>query len=134
MENVEMGQMVCTGATMQCSFGVAPGTLSVMPENKVLAENKPAATIMDNVPIKNIAPFGMCITLSNPQVAAATSAALGVLTPQPCLPVIPAPWTPGSPTVLIGNKPALNNRSTCLCQWGGVISITNAGQIKNQVP
>ena len=129
-----MGQQVCMGAMMQCSFGVAPSSLIVTPENKVLTENKPAATIMDNVPMKNIPPFGMCTTLSNPQVAAATSAALGVLTPQPCVPIIPAPWTPGAPTVMIGNKPALNNSSTCMCQWGGVISITNPGQMSVQVP
>lgn len=129
-----MAQMVCMGAMLQCSFGVAPSTLTVTPENKVLTENKPAATIMDNIPMKNIAPFGMCITLSNPQVAAATSAALGVLTPQPCVPIIPAPWTPGSPTVMIGNKPALNNTSTCMCQWGGVIAVTNPGQMSDMVP
>lgn len=129
-----MGQMVCAGAMMRCSFGTTPSSLTVTPENKVLTENKPAATIMDNVPMKNIAPFGMCITLSNPQVASATSAAMGTLTPQPCIPIISAPWTTGSPTVLIANKPALNNSSTCMCQWGGVISINNAGQMKNQVP
>lgn len=129
-----MAQIVCMGAMLKCSFGVAPSVFTVTPENKTVTENKPAATIMDNIPMKNIAPFGMCITLSNPQVAAATSAALGVLTPQPCVPIIPAPWVPGSPTVLIGNKPTLNNSSTCLCQWGGVISVVNPGQMSNQVP
>ena len=39
----------------------------------------PAANIMDHVPMVNIMPFGMCITPSNPAVAAATAAALGVL-------------------------------------------------------
>ncbi|HRW05750.1 MAG TPA: PAAR-like protein, partial [Caldilineaceae bacterium] len=74
------------------------------------------------------------ITLSNPQVAAATSAALGVLTPQPCIPVTTQPWAPGSPMVTIRNQPALNNGSTCLCQWGGVITITNPGQTKVTIP
>jgi hypothetical protein len=78
----------------------------------------------------NIAPFGMCTTPSNPQVAAATSAALGVLTPQPCIPVITAPWTPGSPKVSAGGVPALTSTSTCLCAWGGSITIVAAGQAK----
>jgi hypothetical protein len=94
----------------------------------------PAATIMDNIPMLNIMPFAMCQSLANPTVAAATAAALGVLTPMPCIPVTPAPWAPGSPTVMIGNKPSLNNSSKLMCTWGGVIEITNAGQTSVQVP
>jgi hypothetical protein len=59
---------------------------------------------------------------------------MGVLTPQPCVPVTAAPWTPGSPQVMIQNQPALNIASTCMCNWGGVISITNPGQTTVQVP
>ncbi|MBP6469950.1 MAG: DUF4280 domain-containing protein [Chloroflexi bacterium] len=123
-----MAQQVVMGAQLMCSFGVAPSALVVTPENVTNANKVPAATIMDNVPLKNIMPFGMCTTLSNPQVAAATSAALGVLTPQPCIPVTSAPWAPGSPTVMIKNKPALNNTCKLMCNWGGVISVVNAGQ------
>ncbi len=129
-----MGQEVCNGAMLQCSFGVAPGTMVVTPENMVLAGGQPAATIMDNVPMKNIMPFGMCNSPSNPQVAAATAAAMGVLTPMPCVPVTSAPWAPGSPTVMIGNKPALNNSSKLMCNWGGVIQVTQPGQFTVAVP
>ena len=129
-----MANQVCMGAMCQCSFGAAPSTLVVTPENKTLTSSMPAATIMDNVPMKNIMPFGMCSSLANPTVAAATSAALGVLTPMPCVPVIAAPWAPGCPTVLIANKPALNDSSKLMCSWGGVISINNAGQMKHQIP
>jgi hypothetical protein len=125
---------VCNGAMLMCSFGVAPSTLTVLPVNKVMAGNMPAANIMDNKPIVNIMPFGMCTTPTNPAVAAATAAAMGVLTPQPCIPVIPAPWVPGAPTVMIGNMPALNNTSTCMCTWAGVITIVNPGQINVQIP
>jgi hypothetical protein len=76
----------------------------------------------------------MCIGPSNPTVAAATAAALGVLTPMPCIPVIPAPWAPGSPTVLIGGIPALNNTSQAMCAWGGVITITSPGQVTESIP
>lgn len=127
-----MPELVTSGAMLMCSFGMAPGTLTVLPVNKTLA-GAPAANIMDNKPMMNIAPFGMCMSLANPTVAAATSAAMGVLTPMPCVPVIPAPWAPGSPTVQIANMPALNKTCMCNCVWGGVIQITVPGQFTTQV-
>ena len=128
-----MAIQVCMGATLQCSFGAAPSSLVVLPANRVLT-NTPAATIMDNVPMVNILPFAMCSSLANPTVAAATAAALGALTPMPCVPVTPAPWVVGAPTVLIGNMPALNNNSKLMCTWGGVIQIVVPGQVKMMVP
>lgn len=102
---------VVNGATLMCSFGVAPSTLVVLPEKRTLSSGQPAATIMDFVPMKNIMTFGMCLSPSNPQVIAATAAASGVFTPQPCIPVT-TPWKPGAPTVLIGGIPALDNTHT----------------------
>ncbi|MGE5692793.1 MAG: DUF4280 domain-containing protein [Candidatus Zixiibacteriota bacterium] len=128
-----MGKLVTSGAMMMCSFGMAPSTLNVLPANKVTG-GIAAANIMDNKPFVNIPPFGMCMSLANPQVAAATAAAMGVLTPQPCLPVIPAPWAPGSPNMLIGGVPALNDMSKCMCAWAGVIQITFPGQVTIDVP
>ena len=128
-----MGVEVVSGAMMSCSFGVAPASLTVLPANRVTVGGVPAANIMDYVPMMNIPTFGMCTSPSNPQVAAATAAALGVLTPQPCIPVTSAPWSPGSPTVTIGNQPALTNSSTCNCMWGGVITISNPGQTTTTV-
>jgi hypothetical protein len=93
-----------------------------------------AVSVMDNMPIVNIPPFGMCTSLANPTVATATSAALGVLTPMPCIPATSAPWMPGSPQVMIGGVPALNDSSKLMCNWGGVISITFAGQVQVQIP
>lgn len=118
---------------MQCSFGVAPSTLVVLPANKVLTQT-PAANIMDNKPMVNIPPFGMCSSPSNPTVAAATAAALGVLTPMPCVPATTAPWVPGAPTVMIANMPALDSNSKLMCMWGGVIQIVSPGQTKTMVP
>lgn len=128
-----MALQVCMGATLQCSFGAAPSTLAVLPVNRVQTVT-PDANIMDNKPLVNIMPFGMCSSLANPTVAAATAAALGVLTPMPCVPVIPAPWAPGSPTVLIANQPALNNTSKLMCAYAGVIQIVNPGQSTVMIP
>ncbi len=124
-----MGVQCCMGASMMCSFGAAPSTLVVLPTNKVLATT-PAANIMDNKPIVNIPPFGVCMSMANPTVAAATAAALGVLTPMPCVPVTAAPWIVGSPTILIGNMPTLDNNSKLMCNWGGVIQFVAPGQFK----
>lgn len=122
-----MGVQVCAGAMMQCSFGAAPSALSVLPANRVLT-GSPAANIMDNVPMLNIPPFGVCSSIANPTVAAATAAAMGALTPMPCVPVTVAPWVPGSPTVMIGNMPALNDSSKLTCMWGGMIQFAFPGQ------
>lgn len=121
------------GALLKCSFGMAPGSLVVLPTNRVLTQT-PDANIMDHVPMVNILPFGMCQSPANPAVAAATAAAMGVLTPMPCVPVTPAPWAPGSATVMIANMPALNNSSKLMCAYGGVIEISFAGQSTVNVP
>ena len=121
-------------ASLACVFGVAPSVLMITPEKRVMSGMQPAANIMDFVPMKNIMPFGMCTTPSNPMVAAATAAAMGVLTPQPCIPVVVSPWKVGAISVLIGGMPALDNISTNLCMWGGLITITNPGQATNMVP
>ena len=129
-----MGQQVCMGAMMQCSFGMAPSSLCVLPTKMVMTSKMPAATIMDHIPLVNVLPFSMCTSPANPMVAAATAAALGVLTPMPCIPVTAAPWLPGSPTVLLGKMPALNASSKLMCSWAGVISITSPGQVTELIP
>ena len=129
-----MPMQVCMGATMQCSFGVAPSSLVVLPTNRVLTNQVPDANIMDHIPMVNIMPFGVCSSLANPMVASATATALGVLTPMPCIPNTPAPWVPGATTVLLGNFPSLDNVSTLQCIWGGVITFTNPGEETVLIP
>lgn len=129
-----MPMHVCSGATLQCSFGSTPSSLLVVPVNRMLTSAMPAANILDHVPLVNVLPFGTCISLANPTVAAATSAAGGALTPMPCVPVTTSPWVPGAPTVLLGNMPALDDTSRLICTWGGVISVVYAGQAREQIP
>ncbi|WP_437509756.1 DUF4280 domain-containing protein [Sorangium sp. So ce1099] len=124
-----MGVQVCMGAMLQCSFGVAPSSLVVLPQNRVMS-SAPAANILDSKPVVNVPPFGMCSSPANPMVAAATAAAMGVLTPMPCVPTTAAPWAPGSTKVTIGKMPALESNSKLMCNWGGVIQIVSPGQFK----
>ena len=121
-----MPKLVVNGAMLKCSEGLAPSTLTVIPA-LAQAGPLPAATVEDYKPMVNVAPFGMCKTQANPQVAAATAAAMGVLTPQPCIPVIPAPWSPGSSIVTLSAVPALTDDSKCQCAWTGSIEVTDPG-------
>jgi len=120
-------QVISTAKT-QCSFGAAPGTLMVLPVNLDFCNNQPAANIMDHIPMTNIMPFGMCMSPTNPAVIAATAAAAGVLTPQPCVPATPSPWVPGAVATFIANQKALDDTCMCMCTWAGVIKIAYAGQ------
>ena len=128
-----MSNQVCSGAQLRCSFGQSPSNLTVLPIKLVNACKKPAAVITDNIPMANIAPFGMCTSLANPSVASATAAALGVLTPMPCIPVTPAPWSPGASKVNIRGIPALTQQCRLNCAFAGVIQIVQPSQTKVNV-
>ena len=125
MANPVVQTSMCT-----CTFGAAPSVLSVTSQQTVMVSNMLQATIMDN----KFPTFGMCSCLGNPTVASATSAAMGVLTPMPCVPAIVAPWTPGAPTVIVGGKPLLNNSSKLMCSYGGVIQVSMTPAMTVQTP
>jgi hypothetical protein len=112
---------------MICSMGVAPAALLV-PVPAVSATT-PVATAANTIPETNIPTFGMCMSLGNPEVAAATSAAQGVLTPQPCIPATGAPWTPPSVSASIGGIPCVLATSTCQCVFGGTITVVAPAQV-----
>jgi hypothetical protein len=129
-----MPSHVCNNAVIMCSMCPVPGVLTVLPAHRTMTFNQPAANINDHVALVNIKPFGPCMSPGNPATAAATSAALGVLTPGPCKPNTPLPWTAGSPTVTLDNLPALNKSSTLTCMAGGAITIQFEGQATHQIP
>jgi hypothetical protein len=83
---------------------------------------------MDYKPNINIMPFGLCSSMANPAVAAATAANNGVLTRMPCTPVVTMPWMNGKQNVLIAKHPALLNKCTNQCMYAGIISIVDDGQ------
>lgn len=122
-----MGIAVVTGAMILCPFGTTPANLVVTSQSTCLAEGKLLATITDTS-VANIPTCGMCSSLANPQVAAATAEALGVLTPQPCVPAIAGTWTAVRPKCIVGGKPCLTSEATAVCSYGGTMSIINAGQ------
>ena len=119
-----MPSLVCTGATLQCSFGTTPASFAA--SGGQVSAGSPAGVVTD-VAAANVPPFGMCMSLSNPQVASATTANSGTLTPQPCQPVL-SPWSPGSAQVTIGEVSALDDSSQSNCTWGGVVTASDAGQ------
>ncbi len=127
-----MPTLVATTAMATCTFGAAPSALSAQPLNRVKGTSLVVLTANDFAPTMNVKPFGMCSAPSNPQVAAATAAASGVLTPQPCVPATTTPWAPGALRAKVNGSPALVGNCTLNCMWGGVISVTSPGQIRAQ--
>ena len=118
-----MANPVVQTALCTCAFGAAPATLTVTSQQTVTMCGMPAATILDGAPMASIPTFGMCSNPANPTVAAATAAALGVLTPMPCVPATVS-WAPGCPTVTVCGRPLLNNTSKLICSYGGVIQVS----------
>ncbi|MCX7337815.1 MAG: DUF4280 domain-containing protein [Alphaproteobacteria bacterium] len=128
-----MGMQTTCVALCKCSFGSMPVPMIVLPST-VNVFSLPAGTTSDNLPFANILPFGMCQSMGNPMVIAATVAALGVMTPMPCIPMTFSPWSPPSPTVQICGKQALNNGAKLNCIWGGMIEIKFPGQVTVMIP
>lgn len=125
MANPVVSEVVC-----MCSFGAVPCPLPVFSQETVMTCEMLQATVMD----KELPTFGMCINPANPAVAAATAAAWGVLTPAPCVPVLPEPWEPGAPTVLVCGQPLLNNMSELMCAYGGLIQVTETPTLTIETP
>lgn len=116
-----MPNLVCTGATLQCSMGTTPANFAA--SGVQTSAGSPVGVVTD-VTAANVPPFGMCMSLANPQVAATTAAAQ-VFTPQPCLPVLVSPWAPGSAQVTISEVSALDDASQCTCTWDGVVTVSS---------
>lgn len=122
-----MGIPVVAGATLVCTSGTAPGQLNVTSQMKVTVAGRPAATISDAAPMTNLMPCGLCTSMGNPTVASATAAALGVLTPMPCVPAPGGGWICGG-TPSITGQPMLTSDGSLTCTYGGSLSIANPGQ------
>lgn len=125
---------VTSQATIKCSCGDKCAKLTVYPDRTVFLTEKPMANISDHVSMYNIAPFGKCHTVAYPPTGSATAANHGHLTPMPCVPGTVSEWINGKSDYIIKGKPALLKSSYCRCQWGGIITITDDGQINTGNP
>ena len=119
---------VVSGATVQCTMGTTPGQLKASPSTVRLG-GAHAVRISDVAPMMNVGSCGMCTSLLNPTVASATAAALGVLTPMPCVPSPVGPWICAG-TPLVAGRPALSSDGTLTCAYGGSLRIVTPGQGK----
>jgi len=124
----EQHSYVVAGAKLSCSQGDQTSILKMPVSHGVYTKDKAKMNTMDYKPYVNIQPFGLCQTLSNPTVAAATAANNGVLKPMPCTPVVTMPWINGKSDQLIENSPALINQSTNMCIYCGTIKVEDDGQ------
>lgn len=126
-----MAELLTTGCMLTCTFGMLPSVLDVLPEpGKPAIEGAlSAATILEMIPLENILPFEMCTSMENPEVAAATAAAMGVLTPMPCIPVVVDPWEPPSELLSYMGIPLATMQSKCLCAWGGEIAADTPAEV-----
>lgn len=118
-----MGNLICSNALMSCSFGMIPSAFQATNCMQVMASGI-VGNVMDATPA-NLMNFGMCMSMANPMVASATAIALGVLTPQPCLPVPMGLWITPKMNILIKNAPALSSDAKLFCAYGGIIQFNN---------
>ena len=119
-----MANQVCSGAAVACTFGTDPAEFAASSADVTATAS---AGVITDVSPENIPTFGMCSSLANPEVESATTAADGVLTPQPCVPEL-SPWTPGSGRVTINGVKTLDDESECRCTYLGVITVSDPGQ------
>ncbi|WGV59198.1 DUF4280 domain-containing protein [Brevibacillus brevis] len=126
--NAERKSYVVVGAILSCSNGSKVSRLKMPFSHGVFVKGKPQMNIMDFVPNVNIMPFGKCSSLKNPVVASATAANNGVLTPMPCTPLTTMPWIDGKADKVVGDYPALLNKSTNMCFHCGLVKIEDDGQ------
>ena len=119
-----------SGATIACPFATGTSTIVSGSKTNVTTGGGIVLTMTDCQVGTNIVPFPACTNMSNPAVAAATSAALGVLTPSTCAPVIAGTWTSEKTNVNIGGSCVLTQSCQLQCGYGGTITITSPGQTK----
>lgn len=125
-----MSDLLTTGCVLTCTMGDIPSVFIALdlPGKPVVDGGFAAATIAEIIPEANIPSFGMCNSPTNPEVIAATAAALGVFTPMPCIPIVPDPWDPPSAVAHYTELPLATVTSKCMCIWEGEISVDTPGQ------
>jgi hypothetical protein len=112
------GNAVNSGMSMiKCSYGSAPVPFVAENPSYMVCEAI-GGTISDAIPFSNIPTFGQCMCMSNPSNAAFSTT--GVYAP--CVPVTTS-WIPDVPNITFQGLPILDKASTCICSWGGEITV-----------
>ena len=111
-----MANPIVTGAMCTCTFGVAPGVLTVTTQFQTMSK-VPVGTITE----KLVTPFGVCSAIPPPAP------------PLPCTPIITS-WIPACPTILVGGKPILTNSCKGVCAKGGIISFVSTPAMTVKTP
>ena len=106
-------EYVVNGARLDCTMGLAPAKLIVLPSRNVILRGNRKANIGDCIPFVNIPSFGSCKV---------------TVPPKPCTPAC-ALWMGGKMDTLVQGMPALLSNSFTICPaGGGVITISDSGQ------
>jgi hypothetical protein len=104
-----------TGYALRCSYGTRPSIFT--------ADTSGPATYDQTRAVKNIAPFGSCLSYVNP-TNSETLATLGQTGyPTDCMPIGCANWTPVTMSPSSPALPMATTASQCSCPWGGVITV-----------
>lgn len=114
---------VVEGAILKCKFGDGSSSLSLPVHHRIYIKDIPQANVSDHVVPLNFESFGICSCMANPAVQASQAKKA------PCIPVINSSWINGKEDTLIDEVPALLNKSTLMCMYGGLITIEDDGQV-----
>lgn len=126
-----MPLLVNAKAVLFCDKGSAPARL-ISPKALTRGRGPDGLNnVLDMPTMATSSFFGACGSPGNPQTAALSAASQGVFTPGGCIPQPVGAWVPGSPGKMIDGAPALTSDSKCLCAFGGVISIIEAGTLES---
>ena len=117
--------LVAEGASLECSCGNDRARLQLRPRPHHV-DQKVIAHVEDHKALRDIPSFGMCNSMTNPDVAAKTAAA-GTLTKAPCIPPKFTIWQPGAKWIMQvfeGRRiNALTSDSKCTCSYAGIVKI-----------
>lgn len=113
------------GAICSCKFGATPCPVSVNDTARVFIGGRPIVRSSDAKNISTLS-FGMCFCPLNPKVKKIPPA---IIKPTLCQPKIVTPnWITKKMNVKVGKQFPCSTGDICMCMWGGVISISVAGQ------
>ena len=111
IDNSVTKSYVVEGATLECSLGSTPSKLMLPIGHGVYIWDKKQANISDMKSLYNILPFGVCKGS------------------EPCVPAVVIYWVNGKEDVFIDKHNALVDTSIAFCARGGVIKVTDDGQL-----